>query len=99
MEIGMEITVHLHTILQKRTPQGVVSRLDLKLSERTSMGDLLKLLEIEMEPDALLLAVNGRVADLDQELQDEDVVNLMPAISGGAVSVGDAMVSGRERPI
>ena len=45
--------------------------------------DLLARLEIELSPDALLLVVNGRIVELDYELQDGDAVNLMPALSGG----------------
>ncbi|MCK4900004.1 MAG: MoaD/ThiS family protein [Anaerolineales bacterium] len=38
---------------------------------------------MDLDPDALLLVVNGRVAELNQTLQEGDKVNLMPAISGG----------------
>jgi molybdopterin converting factor small subunit len=40
-------------------------------------------LEIELEPEHLLLVVNGRTAQLQRVLRDGDQVNLMPAISGG----------------
>jgi hypothetical protein len=46
--------------------------------------DLLERLDIELSPEALLLAVNGRVAEPERELVDGDQVNLMPAISGGS---------------
>ncbi|MGW8250699.1 MAG: MoaD/ThiS family protein [Anaerolineales bacterium] len=77
------ITVHLHTILQRQTEQGMVSRMQVELPAGSRLVDLLQLLAIEMLPEHLLLVVNGRVAELEQFLQDDDQVNLMPAISGG----------------
>ena len=79
----MKITVHLHTILQRQTPQGLVNQLEVSLPANSTLEGLLQYLEINMDPDALLLAVNGRVAELNQTLQEGDKVNLMPAISGG----------------
>lgn len=79
----MNVTVHLHTILQRNTPEGSVGRLALSLPEDTTMARLLDLLEIELEPEHLLLVVNGRTAELQRVLRDGDQVNLMPAISGG----------------
>ncbi len=79
----MKVTVHLHTILQRPTPEGMLSRLDVDLPPGSTLGALLQHMEVELAPDHLLLAVNGRVAGLDRILQDGDQVNLMPAISGG----------------
>jgi sulfur carrier protein ThiS len=47
------------------------------------MADLLQHLEISLHPEDLLLVVNGRTAPIDQALQGDDQVNLIPAISGG----------------
>ena len=80
----MNVTVHLHTILQRQTSEGLVGRLAVSLPENTSLGGLLDSLEIELEPEHLLLVVNGRTAQLQRVLRDGDQVNLMPAISGGA---------------
>ena len=77
------VIVHLHTILQRQTPEGLQRRLELDLSPETSLADLLDRLEIELSPEAMLLVVNGRIVDLAYELKDGDVVNLMPALSGG----------------
>ncbi len=79
----VKLTVHLHTILQRQTPEGPVGRVEVSLPEDSSVADLLEYLEVELEPDALLLVVNGRLAELDHLLQEGDQVNLMPAISGG----------------
>jgi molybdopterin converting factor small subunit len=77
------ITVHLHTILQRQTPQGLKRRLELELPQGTTLADLLARLEIELSPDVMLLVVNGRIVELAYELKDGDIVNLMPALSGG----------------
>jgi sulfur carrier protein ThiS len=79
----VRIIAHLHTILQRQTPDGLVNRLELDLPGGIRLADLLTKLEISLPEDALLLAVNGRVADVEQVLQDGDQVNIMPAISGG----------------
>ena len=79
----MIIEVHLHTILQQQTADGLVNLLEVKLPSGSTISDLLTFLDIEMSADSLLMAVNGRVAKIDQILVDQDTVNLMPAISGG----------------
>ena len=77
------ITVHLHTILQRQTPQGLQRRLELETPPGTTLEDLLARLEIELSTEAMLLVVNGRIVELEYELQEGDTVNLMPALSGG----------------
>lgn len=78
-----QVTVHLHTILQRETPEGIVRQLDIHLAPGSTLADLLAALEINLPLEALLLAVNGRVAEVEQALQDGDTVNVMPAIAGG----------------
>jgi sulfur carrier protein ThiS len=79
----ISITVHLHTILQRETPEGLQRELVVEVPEDCTMNDLLELLEIELSHEALLLAVNGRIAGLDRHLIDGDQVRIMPAMSGG----------------
>ena len=79
----MVVTVHLHTILQRQTPEGPLRILEVDMPEGTNLKDFLAQLEIELSPDALLLVVNGKIAELNYELQEGDIVNLMPALSGG----------------
>lgn len=81
----MRVTVHLHSILQLQTPEGMVNRLEVDLAPGSTMESLLHQLQIQLSPDHMLLARNGRVVDLGQTLQDGDQVNLMPAMSGGIV--------------
>ena len=87
----MRVTAHLHTILQRQTPDGLVDRLEVDLPGNHRVADLLAKLEISLPEDALLLAVNGRVADIEQVLQDGDQVNIMPAISGGTEEIQKAV--------
>jgi len=79
----VKVTAHLHTILQRQTPEGLIRRLEVELPGGSRVADLLLKLEIMLPLDALLLAVNGRVADPEQILKEGDQVNIMPAISGG----------------
>ncbi|OGO26903.1 MAG: hypothetical protein A2W33_04715 [Chloroflexi bacterium RBG_16_52_11] len=79
----MIISVQLHTILQRQTPEGLVRAMEVSLSDGCTIADLIAHLGIKLSPDALLIAVNGRVADVHQPLSNGDHINLMPAISGG----------------
>ena len=81
----ISVLVHLHTILQTETSDGLVDRLEISLDGGSTISDILKKLDIQLHPDTLLLVINGRMSDLNQQLQDGDVVNLMPAISGGFI--------------
>ena len=78
-----KVTVFLGTILQKKTPQGNQRRLEVSLPDDSTILKLIDELEIEIDPVHLLLAVNGRTAELDQVLADDDKVHLMMPISGG----------------
>ena len=79
----MIITVYLHTILQRQTPDGLKNRLEVKIPPGSTLVDLLKELKVDIDINSLLLVVNGRSAELTQLLNDGDQVNLIPAISGG----------------
>lgn len=79
----IKVTVHLHTILQRRTPAGMLDRLEVELPGGSRVQDLVRQIHIELDLDYLLLAVNGRVVVPEHILQDGDQVNVMPAISGG----------------
>jgi sulfur carrier protein ThiS len=79
----MKITVHLHSILQRKTPQGLQRKLEVELPEGSTIRDLVETLDIEIDPEHLSLALNGRVTRLEQVLEDGDKVHLMVPISGG----------------
>jgi sulfur carrier protein ThiS len=56
----------------------------MTLPTGSTLGDLLRTLDIAPKGDAVLLVVNGRQAQATQVLGDGDEVNLIPALSGGA---------------
>ena len=80
----MRVSVYLHTILQRQTPQGIVRQLEVTLPPGSKLLDLLGELNIELNPEHIMLVVNGVVVDEHTMLSDGDRVNLMPAISGGS---------------
>ena len=79
----MVINVRLHSILQSQTPDGSMGRLVMELPEGSRLADLLAELALPIPADGLLLVINGRMAGEDDELQDGDQVNVMPALEGG----------------
>lgn len=79
----MLVSVYLHTILQRRTPEGIIRHLEVSLPPGSNLLDLLGELQIEFDPEQIMLVVNGVMADEQTLLSDGDRVNLMPAISGG----------------
>jgi sulfur carrier protein ThiS len=78
------ITVHLHTTLQRRTPEGLQRRLEVTLPPGSRLADVLERLALPPDDESTLLVVNGRVAAPGQPLADGDEVHLIPALSGGA---------------
>jgi sulfur carrier protein ThiS len=82
----MDVTVHLHTVLQRQTPDGLVRQLDLEIPSSSTIEELLNQLAIDFPLESLLLVVNGRLVEPDHILANGDQVNLMPAISGGGLA-------------
>ncbi len=79
----MIVIVHLHANLRLETPSGMVGRLEMDLEPGSDVRALLRELGFSEQQEALLIAVNGRMGRLDQVLSSEDVVRVMPPISGG----------------
>lgn len=75
----MIIVVHLHTILQ----QGGHNHLEIEMPVGSTIGELMSRLDIELNLEDIIIAVNNRTANIDQILQEQDVVHFIPAISGG----------------
>jgi molybdopterin converting factor small subunit len=78
------ITVHLHTTLQRRTPEGLQRRLQITLPPASSLADVMDRLAVPLDGASILLVINGRLAAPDQALADGDEVHLIPALAGGA---------------
>ncbi len=79
----MVVTVRLHTTLRRETPEGIVDRLKLDLAPGATMRSVVEALDVSPCDDAILLVVNGRIADVDTPLAEGDEVRLIPAMSGG----------------
>jgi len=75
----MVVTVHLHTILQRQTPDGRQRQLDVTLLSGSRLGDLVHDLGLNLPPDAIVWKVNGLDETPDCILQDGDQVHLIPA--------------------
>ena len=80
----MKIEVQLHTILQRQTPQGLQRCVDLEIPPGSTLLDLLHILELELDPEQLLLVVDSKVVDENHVLVEGEQVSLIPAMSGGS---------------
>jgi len=77
------VTVRLHANLRRQTAQGMVDRLAVELPEQATAGDLLAALQLDARPQAVVLLVNRRYAELSHPLHPTDDIRLFPPISGG----------------
>ena len=77
----MVVTVHLHTILQRRTPDGMQRQLDVTILSGSRLEDLVYDLGLGLPVDAIVWKVNGRLVTPDRILLDGDQVHLIPASS------------------
>ena len=80
----MRITVRLHTILRKETPEGIVDRVEWDLPEGASVAEAVAQLAIERRPRTMLLVVNGKIVPEDRLLAEGDELRLVPGVSGGS---------------
>ena len=79
----MIVNLHLHTLLQRPSPNGLIRQLEVELPPGATLQDLLKREGIVVDDENFLLVVNNRNVEPDQVLNDGDDVDLIPAISGG----------------
>jgi sulfur carrier protein ThiS len=77
------VTVHLHTIFQKQTPKGLENKIFVSIKDYPTPKGLLDSLNIDVNNEAVLLVVNGKIVPPTHQLEDGDEVHLIPAISGG----------------
>ena len=82
----MKVEVNLHTTLQRQTAQGTQRCIDLDLPAGSTLADVLALLQVQLDPENLLLVVNGKLAEENYRLAEGDRVSLIPAMSGGRTS-------------
>lgn len=81
--MAIRVSVRLHTVLRRKTADGIVDRLELELPEGATVEKLLEAAEVTLAGDALLLVVNGRIVKPEHVLAEGDQVRLVPAMSGG----------------
>ena len=55
---------------------------DIELADGSDAGDLIRQLEIRLE-DVGVLSINDQQATLDQQLEEGDIVSIIPPIGGG----------------
>jgi sulfur carrier protein ThiS len=76
------VTVRLYSILRHREGK-IVNRLALELPAGSSPLDVLERLEIDPDLE-VILAINADIADSEAQLQEGDLVSIIPAVAGGA---------------
>jgi sulfur carrier protein ThiS len=79
----MVVTIYLHTILQRQTPDGVQQQMDVTLLSGSKLEDLVYDLGLGLPLDAIVWKVNGRYESAEHILHDGDKVQLLPAPSKG----------------
>ena len=79
----MIVNLHLHTLLQRPSPNGLIRQLEVELPPGATLQELLTRQGIIVDSENFLLVVNSRNVDPDKVLNDGDDVDLIPAISGG----------------
>jgi molybdopterin converting factor small subunit len=79
----LKVKVRLHATLRRHTPEGYQNRLEVELEEGAKVASLLELLELDVEPQHLLMVVNRRRVEPEDMLADGVKIDLFPPISGG----------------
>ncbi len=79
----MVVEIHLHTLLQRKTNSGMVRKITIELPPGSTLAEVLYKLDIDFPVDSLILLVNGRNADLKFQVNDKDIIHIIPALSGG----------------
>lgn len=74
----MEIEVRLFATFR----EGREKKQIIKISENTTLLDIIKLLNID-EEDVAIMLLNGRDGTSDRLLKDGDIVSLFPPVGGG----------------
>lgn len=82
MMAKMQVKIRIHKSLRCSSRlQGQGGILTLELSEGTTVEEVLKLLD--MINEKIWILINGRYAHTDQILNEGDMVDFIPPITGG----------------
>jgi molybdopterin converting factor small subunit len=83
----VKVIAHLHTTLQKETPEGFIRVLPAELSSEARVIDLINQLELVVDEENTLFVIRGNIVEKEQILSEGDEVHFIPAISGGCICV------------
>lgn len=79
----MKVEVHLYTVLKEYIPKGVGNPFVVTLLEKSTVQNLIDALGINYCTDAMAIIINGKGAKIDTMLNENDIVDLAPEITGG----------------
>lgn len=74
----MEVEVRLFATFR----EGREKKQKIKISENTTILDIIKILNID-ENEVAIMLLNGRDGNSDRMLNDGDVISLFPPVGGG----------------
>ena len=81
----MKVIAHLHTTLQKETPEGFIRVLPAELNPGAMVIDLIRQLDLVIDEANTLFVIRGQIVEKDQVLSEGDEIHFIPAISGGCI--------------
>jgi len=81
--VVMQVLVKLHTNLKDKIPHNSGNPFYLTLPIGADISEVISELQIQYNPEYIMIVLNGRLSDLDSLLNDGDRVDIIPAISGG----------------
>jgi molybdopterin converting factor small subunit len=81
----VKVIAHLHTILQKETPEGPIRVVTVELASEAKIIDLISHLNLVIDEANTLFVIQGQIVEIDQKLFEGDEVHFIPAISGGGI--------------
>jgi len=81
----VKVIAHLHTTLQKETPDGFIRILSAELGADGRVIDLINQLDLIVDEENTLFVIRGQIVEKEQRLSEGDEVHFIPAISGGCI--------------
>jgi hypothetical protein len=81
----VKVIAHLHTTLQKETPEGFIRVFPAELGSEARVIDLINQLELVVDEENTLFVIRGQIVEKERSLSEGDEVHFIPAISGGCI--------------
>ncbi len=79
----IRVVVQLHTIAQKKTKNGRIDKINLEISNGSTILDIIERVDIPLKFEDLLVVIEQKTVAADYQPQDGDIIHIIPAISGG----------------